>query len=671
MKTAMVLVAVVVTTMATSTPRSGLAAEPAESLLTNGSFAQWTGGVPDGWEVSIGATNGGEQPKSQVSMIAGPALLLRGDAATKAWHAVSQKIPSRGGGRYLLEFETRSKGVKREGVQFDNCYVGAMSFEGKKVIGREIVDVSADTADWTPHRVEFAVPEDADSTTITIFLSKTGLLGVRNVSVTATAELPASSGHADRDSGGDQGLVANGDFAVWSDGRPQGWKVDVGARNGADEPRSEMQKLDDAGLLLSGKASTMAWLSLSQELAVKKGKMYTLTFEARSEAIRREGRQFDNCYVGVMLFDTAGKRLDIEIQDLSQVPRWKKHRISFRVPAKAAKAELLIFLSKSGTLMVKSVHIEETTGQASFPALIESLREHYSFSEFKRIDWDDLGGRYRGAAEKATTPEAFAGAIEGMLAELEDLHVWIEMPDGSTIHPYSSSYRANYDHRAVAAKLLDLREARPVGFTGRTEQGFGVVVVDSLSAADDGVYRRLTDAITGLFDARGFIVDLRSNGGGSEPRAAQIAGLFADKAHVYARAKVRSGPSDTDFRESPPRELGPAIDDPFTRPVVCLIGPGCVSSGENFALMMKALDHVTLVGQATRGASGNPAPVTLPNGLKVWFSRWVDMEPDGTPIEGRGIQPDVRVEHTSPGDPTFDTAVAILSEKTGGAGSAG
>lgn len=497
MKTAMVLVAVVVTTMATSTPRSGLAAEPAESLLTNGSFAQWTGGVPDGWEASIGATNGGEQPKSQVSMIAGPALLLRGDAATKAWHAVSQEIPAQGGGRYLLEFETRCKGVKREGVQFDNCYVGAMSFERKKVIGREIVDVSADTADWTPHRVEFAVPENADSTAITIFLSK------------------------------------------------------------------------------------------------------------------------------------------------------------------------------SGTLMVKSVRVEETSGQASFPALIEGLRERYSFSELKRIDWDELGGRYRGAAERATTPEAFAGAIEGMLAELEDLHVWIEMPDGTTIHPYSSIYRANYDHRAVAARLRDLREARPVGFTGRTEQGFGVIVVDGLPAADDGVYRRLTDAITGLFGAPGVIVDLRSNGGGSEPRAAQIAGLFADKTHIYARAKVRSGPNVTDFRESPPRGIGPAIDEPFTRPVVCLIGPGCVSSGENLALMMKALDQVTLVGQATRGASGNPAPVTLPNGLKVWFSRWVDMEPDGTPIEGRGIQPDVRVEHAGPGDPTFDKAVAILSEKTGVAGSAG
>ena len=73
--------------------------------------------------------------------------------------------------------------------------------------------------------------------------------------------------------------------------------------------------------------------------------------------------------------------------------------------------------------------------------------------------------------------------------------------------------------------------------------------------------------------------------------------------------------------------------------------------------MMKALPHVTLIGQPTRGASGNPASVDLPNGISVSYSRWVDMLPDGTPIEGKGVSPDITVEHESPGDPTFDAAV--------------
>jgi len=302
---------------------------------------------------------------------------------------------------------------------------------------------------------------------------------------------------------------------------------------------------------------------------------------------------------------------------------------------------------------------------APFAVLVDNLRNHYIFSSLKGIDWDELSARYRDEAQSARTVEAFAAAIRGMLAELEDIHVWIEMPDGQSVQPYSSGYRANFSHQAVAEKLDSLKRFGRLGFTGRTAEGFGVVVIDGLPPEDDDLYEQLIEATTAMFDAPGFLVDLRSNGGGAEPRARQIAGLFADKRTLYARSKVRFGPNVDEFRDSPPRYLAPARAEPFTRPVVCLVGPGCVSSGEGFALMMKATDHVTLVGQPTRGASGNPHPVTLSNGLKVWFSRWVSMEPDGTPIEGRGILPNVKVEHVGAGDLTFDKAVEMLREETG------
>jgi C-terminal processing protease CtpA/Prc len=292
------------------------------------------------------------------------------------------------------------------------------------------------------------------------------------------------------------------------------------------------------------------------------------------------------------------------------------------------------------------------------------LRRHYSFSALKEIDWNDLCARYYDGAESAETIEAFVAVIREMLAELKDIHVWIELPDGRRVHSYSSGYRANYNHQAVAAQLEQLERFGRLGFTGRTKEGFGVAAIIGLPPEDDDLYEQLIDAMTRISDAPGFIVDLRSNGGGAEPRARQIAGLFADKRYSYARHKVRSGPDLDDFSESPARHFEPATSEPFTRPVVCLVGPGCVSSGEGFALMMKAMDQVTLVGQPTRGASGNPRAVTLPNGVKVWFSRWVSMEPDGTPIEGQGIQPDVKVEHTGSGDPTFDKAVEILRKKT-------
>ena len=295
-----------------------------------------------------------------------------------------------------------------------------------------------------------------------------------------------------------------------------------------------------------------------------------------------------------------------------------------------------------------------------FEVLIDNLRRHYSFTQLKGIDWNDLQARYQDEAQAAETPEAFADAIRGMLAELDDLHVWIELPDGKKVYPYSSGYRGNFNHQAVEARLDSFKRFGRLGFTGRTKDGFGVAAILGLPSQGDELYEELIDSIARMSDAPGFILDLRKNGGGAEPRAAQIAGLFAEKRYLYALSKVRSGPNSDDFSESHARYIEPATSEPFARPVVCLVGPGCVSSGEGFALMMKAMDQVTLVGQPTRGASGNPQAVTLPNGVKVWFSRWVAMEPDGTPIEGRGIRPDVQVEHTGSGDPTFEKAVEIL-----------
>ena len=251
-----------------------------------------------------------------------------------------------------------------------------------------------------------------------------------------------------------------------------------------------------------------------------------------------------------------------------------------------------------------------------------------------------------------------------MLAQLRDLHVWIELPDGKRLYSYSSPYTPNFDYEAVRRQLEDHQSFGRIGFAGRTTDGFGVLVSRGLPADDDITYDRMIAATQGLFDAPGFIVDLRGNGGGSEPRGQQLAALFADKRYLYGRSKRRSGPGPEDFLESPARYIERGDAESFTRPVICLIGPGCVSSGEGFAMMMKAMDHVTLLGQPTRGASGNPQAATLTNGVQVYFSRWVSMEPDGTPIETRGVQPDIRIAHEGPGDPTFAKALELLREKT-------
>ncbi len=235
-----------------------------------------------------------------------------------------------------------------------------------KPVAREVRDVAADTANWTKHEVEFAVPRNAASTKVTIFLSKTGVLGVKNVSVISLKDGDSHAEPPSEAEGAAASLVTNGEFSAWTDGLPDHWIAVIGASNGANDPKSEIVRLEDAGLALRGQAATRAWHSLSQTLELEKGKTYTLAFEAQAEGIRRQGQQFDNCYVGLMSFDANGNRVDMAMEDLSRVARWKKLRIDFTVPANAVTTKVLIFLSKSGTLMVRGVDVKEATPQRPF-----------------------------------------------------------------------------------------------------------------------------------------------------------------------------------------------------------------------------------------------------------------------------------------------------------------
>jgi C-terminal processing protease CtpA/Prc len=74
---------------------------------------------------------------------------------------------------------------------------------------------------------------------------------------------------------------------------------------------------------------------------------------------------------------------------------------------------------------------------------------------------------------------------------------------------------------------------------------------------------------------------------------------------------------------------------------------------------------VVLVGQPTRGANRNPAPVELPLGIKVFYSRSVPALPDGTVVDGRGVQPDIVVEPVGSGDPTFEAALREVTARVG------
>ena len=301
----------------------------------------------------------------------------------------------------------------------------------------------------------------------------------------------------------------------------------------------------------------------------------------------------------------------------------------------------------------------------SFDVLVADMDRHYSFFDAHGIEWQALTRRYRARAQAADTPQAFIEVIRPMLAELKDLHVSIVDPDGKRIPTVTTMPKLNIHLPTILAGLETWRQIGRVGIVGRTKKGgFAYVAVGSLEG-HPSVFSELVARTAELLDAPGLIMDLRGNMGGSEVQAQRIAALFIDRERTYARSEMRAGPHPGDLVEVRPRSLDPGtVEKPYGRPIVCLLGPGCVSSGEGMAMMMRVVPKATLLGQPTRGASGNPAPAGLPNGVTVWYSRWISMLPDGTPIERKGVQPDKLIEHRGTGDVTFDAAIEELQRQT-------
>jgi C-terminal processing protease CtpA/Prc len=245
--------------------------------------------------------------------------------------------------------------------------------------------------------------------------------------------------------------------------------------------------------------------------------------------------------------------------------------------------------------------------------------------------------------------------------------VWLETPTGN-VPTVKGGYSYNGNREITLSKLQDTVACGKFALVGKSkEDGFGYFLMLRQSDANPADVKAAVDAIRALKDSPGFIVDIRTANGGSEPLALEIAQLFCSSPTVYAKSKYRNGVEHDNFGQVHERIL-PATEGAYTRPVVCLFGPGAVSSGEGFVKMMKCLPQVTTVGSPTRGASGNPKPFALSRtGVTVYFSRWVDMLPDGQPTEGVGIAPDIRVEAAEASyvtaDPTLEKALEVLRAK--------
>jgi len=319
---------------------------------------------------------------------------------------------------------------------------------------------------------------------------------------------------------------------------------------------------------------------------------------------------------------------------------------------------------------------------AAVQALRKAIDERYSYRDLRGVDWDALFAERAAAMEAAPDVFAFATAAAAMLGAAQDVHIVAtarapgETGDGTVFPAFQRSVHVNFNGRIIdkvipgAARLNDAVVTGRIAVPGGAGD-IGYILFPTWDRSRADMILAARNAIRDMQNSgvAALIIDVRPNGGGDEAIARQIAGCFIHRPYVYSRSLIRnpdepdgwSGPFDR-VVEPGPAEFG------FTGSVAVLIGKGCMSSNESFVLMMKSAG-ATLIGESTYGASGNPKPTDLGNGVTVLLPSWQDLDPAGVCIEGKGVPPDVPVE-TRPqdfqsSDPVLSRAIQLMRERVG------
>ncbi len=319
----------------------------------------------------------------------------------------------------------------------------------------------------------------------------------------------------------------------------------------------------------------------------------------------------------------------------------------------------------------------------NFDALWAIFAQNYPAFAERGVDWNALRSIYR-ARVVALGPTGDPWPVfTDLLAQLRDPHVHLvddkrrfqaRRGDDAPIGPIQQALGTYLDGptspltggatRLAHDRLLVGMTTGRVGYLAvMTMGGFAAGPVgwpgNTTAAADRAAaLQALVVALGRLSAARGMILDLRFNPGGSEDIADLIAGCFADRHRLAYTRKARDGRA---FGASFRSFVAPNDCPRFAAPVVVLTGERTTSAAEALVMRLRVLPQVRVVGQSTQGAHSDVLNKTLPNGWKLGLSNEVYTLADGRVYEGRGIPPTIatRFDPADKSDGRFGADIGI------------
>ena len=229
-----------------------------------------------------------------------------------------------------------------------------------------------------------------------------------------------------------------------------------------------------------------------------------------------------------------------------------------------------------------------------------------------------------------------------------------------------------------------------------TNDNIAVITIPTFSYGD--LQNEFYNILPKIKNCKGFIIDVRNNGGGNSGYADSVAQAFIkEKNFENSRHRLmvyigtyKAWGRGIDFSQRP-------LDSPWIKkayditnrqyfedsinragtfdcpsyldqPLVVLANQGTVSAAEDFLVVLDNLKRATIVGTASYGSTGQPILYDLPGGGGVRIcTRWC-LYPDGREFINIGVQPHIyaqlSIEDIKNGyDSVFKKGIDTLREK--------
>jgi len=342
--------------------------------------------------------------------------------------------------------------------------------------------------------------------------------------------------------------------------------------------------------------------------------------------------------------------------------------------------------------------IEDPTPTVVFDHFWHTFNDYYAFFAERQVDWEAQRATYRPQVNNDMTDEQLFQLLSEMIDPLDDGHVSLVADTDVFQRGFSPADDASVFKAELAESFnqqtefddiddyldFQLNRAREVTFQsvsnlnqagleiegdvpaaiywGTLDNNVGYINItrmlvfgdtfdvengdlDDLSLEDDlqALNAILDRVLADLQDTSAMVIDVRSNGGGTDSASMEIVNRFAtDELQVISKF-ARSFDGETAIKQA----FTTPTATPYTSPIVVLSSLETASAAEIFLMAMNSLPNVTLVGDESTGELSDILGKELPNGWQFGLSNEVYSDFQDRRFEVIGVPMDTKIKALS------------------------